>query len=377
MVEIVQLINTGAVLICGLLVLNNISKNNPKGNLWLGVFLLCLFAQLLHNLNLNLDFYKISSIHSFITILSLFTIPIAFYLSILFFVSPNRTFKPKDGFHFLIHLFYLVLAFIFYHKNGVFLDLMEDNLNFPLGTLFFNSLFCLFLVVTLIYWVMGFLKLRKYSSLTGYYSAAEEEVNLQWLHHVNYWYLCMTLLWILSILTENYWAFLVANAAYFIGSYYIVWNSLKQSELFPEDENEKLQLQSFINEQSLPKTDKKPEYDALPNEYLQLKNRVLNYMENEKPYLDNDINLIRLANRLAISHHKLSYLLNHVIETNFSSFVNSYRAEEAKRIMLLPEKQHYTMLQIAYEAGYNSKTVFNTHFKKVTNLTPSQFKKQQ
>jgi AraC-like DNA-binding protein len=98
-------------------------------------------------------------------------------------------------------------------------------------------------------------------------------------------------------------------------------------------------------------------------------------MTTDKCFLDPDLDLPSLAARMNLTPHELSYLLNKGIGSNFFEFVNSYRVEEAKKLLLSGEHNHYSILGIAYEAGFNSKTTFNTTFKKATGLTPSQFKK--
>jgi AraC-like DNA-binding protein len=80
-----------------------------------------------------------------------------------------------------------------------------------------------------------------------------------------------------------------------------------------------------------------------------------------------------LAKEMVISTHDLSYLLNECFGASFFQFVNTYRVEEAKQLMLSEKYKHLNILGIAYNAGFNSKTTFNTAFKKHTGLSPSQF----
>ena len=97
-------------------------------------------------------------------------------------------------------------------------------------------------------------------------------------------------------------------------------------------------------------------------------------MESEKPHLDSDLTLPKLADHLQIPPHHLSQIINESLKQNFFDFVNGYRVEEAKQLLLDPEKSSFTVLAIAEEAGFNSKTVFNTAFKKGTGKTPSAFR---
>ena len=62
---------------------------------------------------------------------------------------------------------------------------------------------------------------------------------------------------------------------------------------------------------------------------------------------------------------------------NFYDLINGYRVDEAKRLLVNPENKNYTILSVGFEAGFNSKTTFNTVFKKFTGLTPTDFREQQ
>ena len=105
------------------------------------------------------------------------------------------------------------------------------------------------------------------------------------------------------------------------------------------------------------------------------KAKLQHLFETEKPYLNPDLTLRTLANQLGIHANQLSWLLNDGLEKNFNTFINHYRVEEFKASAHLPENSHLTIMSIAYDCGFNSKTVFNTYFKKETGLTPKEFLK--
>ena len=104
--------------------------------------------------------------------------------------------------------------------------------------------------------------------------------------------------------------------------------------------------------------------------------RLLDVMETEKPYTDGGLTLPRLAARLSVSTHHLSQVINERLGQIFNDFVNSQRVEEAKRRMADPAAEHYSLLAIAEEVGFNSKSSFNTAFKKQTGMTPSEFRRK-
>lgn len=97
-------------------------------------------------------------------------------------------------------------------------------------------------------------------------------------------------------------------------------------------------------------------------------------MENDKVYRDTELTLQQLAEKLEYSPHQVSQAINEGLRKNFYDLVNGYRVEEAKRLLLDPRSRQYTILSIGQDAGFNSKTTFNTVFKKFTGKTPTSFR---
>ena len=114
----------------------------------------------------------------------------------------------------------------------------------------------------------------------------------------------------------------------------------------------------------------------LDAENIQLySSRLLSYIKDKKPYLDSNLSLRLLAEKIEIHPNQLSWLLNENLGKNFNEFINYYRVEAFKKIAKDPKNAHITLIGLAYDSGFNSKTVFNTYFKKETGLTPNQFLK--
>ena len=100
------------------------------------------------------------------------------------------------------------------------------------------------------------------------------------------------------------------------------------------------------------------------------------YMEEVKPYRKHDLSLQQLAKVLNLSPRYLSQLLNQRLRQNFFEFVNSYRIEEAKELLGDPDNRELRINEIMYQVGFNSKSTFNNVFKKLTKVTPTQFRSQ-
>lgn len=108
--------------------------------------------------------------------------------------------------------------------------------------------------------------------------------------------------------------------------------------------------------------------------YLQ---KLLHLLEEEKLYRQENITLMSLAKDLDIPPRYLSQIVNERMNKNFRDLINSYRIEEAKTLLTAPPgKKDYSILEIAFEVGFNSKEVFNRSFKKYTGMTPTQFKRK-
>ncbi len=105
--------------------------------------------------------------------------------------------------------------------------------------------------------------------------------------------------------------------------------------------------------------------------------KVSNYMDMEKPYTNSKLNLVELSHQLKLPPYVLSKVINSGFGKNFFDFVNGYRVEEFKKRVDDPQFRHYTLLSIAFDVGFNSKTAFNRSFKKITNQTPSAFFKNR
>jgi AraC-like DNA-binding protein len=102
--------------------------------------------------------------------------------------------------------------------------------------------------------------------------------------------------------------------------------------------------------------------------------RLMDLMGAESIYKDFELSLESLAQMLSITPHQLSQFMNERLNTNFRNYVNSYRIEEAKKILI--NESDKNILTICYDVGFNSKSTFNTCFKKYTSKTPSEFRQE-
>ena len=91
-------------------------------------------------------------------------------------------------------------------------------------------------------------------------------------------------------------------------------------------------------------------------------------------WIADEIRLIQTARQLDMPVRELSLLINRLLNQHFFDFVNSFRIRKAMEMLKDPGKKEFTVLEILYEVGFNSKSSFNTAFKKYTQLTPTQYR---
>ncbi len=159
--------------------------------------------------------------------------------------------------------------------------------------------------------------------------------------------------------------------------YFLGYFAIHQPEIFklPQREVEFFENPLPINHANsyAPTPDKT---DVVDENIMVLKSQLETYMDKHKPYENPKLTLNDLAAKLKIQPHVLSKVINDGFDKNFFDLVNTYRIEEFKRRIEDPRYKNYTLLSLAFEVGFNSKTAFNRSFKKITNQTPSDFFEQ-
>jgi len=159
--------------------------------------------------------------------------------------------------------------------------------------------------------------------------------------------------------------------------YAISYKAISQPNILSLFQNEKKTSDTpkHMNDQANDSLGKAEETEASIKTESLLSRNLKDLMEREKLYLNEKLSGKETAEILGISRHQLSEVLNNEQKTNFYNFINHYRVEACIQKMANPKFGHYTLLALALECGFNSKTTFNTVFKKDTGMTPRQFKK--
>jgi AraC-like DNA-binding protein len=372
--QLISFFVAGTTLLLAFLIFANINQVNSRVNRWFGSFILCIFLIQFNDLLEKTEFLKTRMlINDFLGLTDFIVAPV-FYFSVAYFVKPNRKWRVRDNFHFafaFIMLFLLLLSLLIEVKQP---PTDADKKNATVIITVFNLFFC-FQVIP--YCIMAYREITDYQKNLFLYTSNMDAINLKWLQKVVVCVLIITGIWLIDnvfkLAKTNVFFDNFASIIYLGGIFFIAYFSLKQKEFFQLNKQEKKEIDVIIIEtSSLEGNQKKLISD---NDLKEMKSILIQVMDNKKPFLDPELSLFKLASQLDISSHLLSYIINKGCDENFYQFINRYRIEEAKKMIQDPNMQHLSLIGIAFEVGFNSKTVFNTTFKKRTNQTPSEFKK--
>lgn len=298
----------------------------------------------------------------------LFGVLLYFYAK--FLSTENFKFAAKDWLHFLPFALYLGWLVSFYRlsaeiKLGIlqrFIDIENPRL---------DLLYFIFAIAQISHMlVYAFLTLRllraRAQTLNGA-AISIEKVNLNWLRNLTIGFgsfVLLTLLYVIWLKLDLPYSravdalVLIAMAGMI---YAIGYKALRQPEIFSGPSALK----------NAPRYEKSALSPVRAEAYL---SKLAHAMESEKLFINNALKLQDIAKRLDISSHHLSQLINEKLGQNFFDFINTYRIEEAKKLLADPQKRHFTILSLALEVGFNNKASFNSAFKKYTGMTPSQFR---
>ena len=130
---------------------------------------------------------------------------------------------------------------------------------------------------------------------------------------------------------------------------------------------QKLKFSFAPNPESIPQTDRSAE---IPLKEIE---KVEQYMKEEKPFLNPELNLSDLAEELEMTRAQLSQVINAGFHKNFNDFVNEFRVNAVKEKLNKGAHKQLSLLGIAYDCGFNSKATFNRVFKKITHSSPTEF----
>ena len=198
-----------------------------------------------------------------------------------------------------------------------------------------------------------------------------ENVNISWIKFFLIVFLIINLFFLISLFTAIHWANRVslpkATAVVFsVAVFALGFRGILQRDIFDTIKADNLPAPPIPDPQTT-STATKPDQALI--------DKLVAHMTDKKPYLDPELSLNTLAKDLNMSRSQLSQLINDGIGENFYDFINKHRVEEVKKLMTDPEMTNFSLLGIAFEAGFKSKSTFNLIFKRFTGLTPTEYRK--
>ena len=252
---------------------------------------------------------------------------------------------------------------------------LTDNPNY-----IYNKIYYSFLIISVfVYWFLGLdLILKHRKNIPLYFSNYSGKNTLSWLIFVLTLFLALFIVNFSIFFVQNVlelWIFRLPSLSFDLTlfTFIMIYFGMNQSAIY---EKEKVQSNDYV--QNDPTNSRESKYigSALDDEELSvLTETVIKYLRNKKPYLNPEYSLQMMVVDLNISRHKLSQVINRSQKKNFYKFINEFRLEEVKEMLVDPAYAHYSVLGIAMECGFNSKTSFNRIFKEETGFTPTAYKR--
>lgn len=290
------------------------------------------------------------------------------YLYVVSIIRPNFSLGAKHRLHLLPLIIYFVFLFVAYYcqdyvvkRQVIGLYLFDLNWQFvTMDTLIKSSRF--------IYLILSIYLINKYREQLKDSKSNIENIDLTWLKILVIGFALVTLIGVVLSLSKvvNLFYPVEVSLQIFLGltTYYadlilvcflLFFSAVNISSVAKVKDHVKSSYDDYIADE----------------EYV---GRIINFMDKEKPYLKSNITLDTLSEMLDVPARELTALLNGHFKMNYYEFINNYRIKEAKQILKADKDQ--TISDVFLAVGFNSKSVFNTFFKKNTGMTPSEYRKK-
>lgn len=246
----------------------------------------------------------------------------------------------------------------------------------------------------IVYATWSFYLLGKHKKNIGRFFSYEERINLNWLRYFIY---ALVAVWVIIIFVRKD-SFIFTAVVLFV--VFLGFFGIKQVGIFgnkpeinpaiPENEEKTISIidetPQTLHEQTVLETaadngkaepvvrKKKYANSGITDELvIDIHNRLKELMNKEKIYCESELSLSALAAKLNVHPNYLSQVINEKEGKSFFDYINALRVEEFKRLIALPQSSRFTLMSLAFDCGFNSKSSFNKNFKKVTGLSPSEY----
>ncbi len=280
--------------------------------------------------------------------------------------------KWKYLLHFIPAISLILFAIPFYSLSGAEkIVVMENGGQDYLWYVIYQN------VVTflsgVIYSILTLLLIRKHQKNIQEKFSNTDKKELEWLKYLS---IGLGIIWFIVIFSNNT-TIIFSGVVVFV--LFIGFFGINQLNIFQPNSTLSTNLEVPKNEKiekTMPLNSSPKRYakSGLTNEMAAKIYANLNeLMTEESLFNNNDITLTQLAKRLDVHSNHLSQVINEKEEKNFYNYINSLRIKEFIKLASLPENKKFTLLSLAYDCGFNSKSTFNKHFKENTGKTPTEY----
>jgi len=345
------------------------NKGNLKANKSFSILLLSISLSISTYIIISANIYKYAPflIRTYEPLQFLFG-PLIF-LYVLFQTNTKKKINIYDVFNFIPFLIYLVYLVPFFLKGYQYQLKYAEVFLSDKADLFEIVFELLTTLHVWIYIILSILILNRYQKQIKEDYSTIDKINLNWLKAfligmvaVYSAFFIPAVLMIFGFNLRLIVALITTTASLsiYVMSFFVIRQSLVFNKI-------------TLNE---PGTDKKDKYIKSPlkdekiNQYWKI---LTDLIEEERLYLNPELTLQDISEKMKLPRQYVSQIINQCYGNTFYDLINNYRVGEAKKLLKAPENKNYTILSIAFDAGFNSKATFNHIFKKMTGLTPSQF----
>ena len=289
-------------------------------------------------------------------------------VALYFYVSSVTNQTPKKQWHYVLHLIPAMLAYLYLirfftlpaaEKVDIFKqEGGEDH------ALFMMVLLIAVLISGIIYVVWcSWLLIKHKKNIVSQFSDIEE-ISLSWLQFLVYGF---GLVWCFVIFTQNDKIIYQAVAVFVI---LVGFFGVQQKNIFNKA------VDKYKEPQGTPVKEKYQSSGLSEENSDEHFEKLARLMDQQQLYKNANLSLGDLAKELNLHPNYLSQIINEKGGVSFYDYINTYRVEEFKRQIELPENKKFTLMSLAFDCGFNSKSSFNRNFKKITGQIPSQFAKK-
>ncbi len=279
----------------------------------------------------------------------------------------EKKWNNKDWFHFVPFILFTILSFL---PGLSYASLKTKSTESNFSLLFFQCFSVMSWISISIYAYLVHKLIEQHSlNLLEKFSYLSIDNTLSWVNRFSIFFLIVLSIQVIISLYTNFSAQSIisgkVNGWLLLGFLYVLsFFFIRQDSVFVRTKN---------SEESS-KKEKYVKSGLTEDRIKDLAQSLVKYMETEKPYLNSDLMISDIATAMNINVNHLSQIINANFQKNFFMFINDYRIAEVISKMKDPVYSEFPVLRIAYDAGFNSKSSFNSIFRKSTGLTPLEFR---